>query len=376
MMEETALELRRRTIGLLLLGGAHHIMHLIPVARELETHSHIDVVIYVRKASEMTACQEILNALGATRTQIEIIKPHWLISWIYPKRSLVLSHLKTWRALDGLIVAERTSTVIRRFSTSKPLFIHIPHGAGDRAKSYDSRIARFDIVLAAGAKDKTRMIENGLVTEENCFVTGYIKPFAVNLIHPSTPKLFKNKNPVVLYAPHFDRTLSSWDDFGPALLEAFSKRKDMNFIIAPHLRLFAGKNAPSKELFDRFKNCENVHVDLGSQASTDMSYTRAADIYIGDVSSQVYEFLSKPKPCIFIGDEATEWQGNPDYAHWSYGPVCHSASDVMTALSTVEADLPRFRRRQEQGCLSAKGEIDWNPIYRASEVIINLLARA
>ena len=107
-----------------------------------------------------------------------------------------------------------------------------------------------------------------------------------------------------------------------------------------------------------------------------MSYTRAADIYIGDVSSQVYEFLSEPKPCIFIGRPDTAWLDNPDYAHWSYGPVCHSATDVMTALSTAQADLPAYRQVQEQGCLAAKGEASWDPIKRASDVIVDLLARA
>ena len=360
----------------MLLGGLHHILHLIPVARDLEQQPHIDVVIYVRKISEREHCQKILKALGATRTQIKIFKPNPLVSWIYPKRSLVLSNIKTWRALDVLIVAERTSTILRRIFKRLPILIHIPHGAGDRAKSYDSRIAHFDYVLAAGAKDKRRMIELDLQTDATCFATGYIKPFAVNLIQPKPPKFFKNDNPVVLYNPHFDRGLSSWNDFGEALLDAFTKHKDMNFIFAPHMRLFSGKNQPSKDMFETLKSHENILIDLGSEHSANMTYTRAADIYLGDVSSQVYEFLSTPKPCIFIGHEETNWKNNPDYAHWSYGPVCHSVEDVMTALSTAEADLPAYRAAQEDGCLAAKGEPDWDPIKRASDVIVEILKRA
>ena len=41
----------------------------------------------------------------------------------------------------------------------------------------------------------------------------------------------------------------------------------------------------------------NLRFDPGSPASTDMTYTRAADIYLGDVSSQVYEFIAEPRPC-------------------------------------------------------------------------------
>ena len=34
-----------------------------------------------------------------------------------------------------------------------------------------------------------------------------------------------------------------------------------------------------------------------------MTYTKQADIYLGDVSSQVYEFMLKPRPCIFFNPE-------------------------------------------------------------------------
>ncbi len=360
----------------MLLGGMHHILHLIPVARDLETHDYIDVIIFVRSQREFELCQNILKALGATRTQIKIFKPNPLLSWIYPKRTLVLSNIKIWRTLDILILAERTSTILRGVFKRLPILIHIPHGAGDRAKSYDSRIAHFDYVLTAGAKDKRRMIEQDLVTDETCFVTGYIKPFAVNSIQPEPPKLFENDNPVVLYNPHFEPEFSSWNDFGEELLYAFTKHKDMNFIVAPHMRLFSGKNPPSRELIERFKRHDNILIDLGSERSTDMSYTRAADIYLGDVSSQVYEFLSAPKPCVFIGHEDTDWENNPDYAHWSYGPVCHSVADVMAALSTAEADLPTYRDVQEKGCLEAKGKPNWDPIKRASDVIVEILKSA
>lgn len=360
----------------MLLGGLHHILHLIPIAKGLEAHEHIDVIVYVRTKREGDACQRVLSNLGAARAQIEIIKPNPLIGWIYPKRSLVLSNIKIWRSLDALIVVERTSTVLRRFFKNLPIFIHIPHGVGDRAKSYDTRIARFDYVLVGGSKDKSRMLDLNLVTETNCSVVGYIKPFAVNLIDPAPLKLFKNSNPVVLYTPHFNRNLSSWDAFGEGLLKAFSNRTDLNFIIAPHMRLFGSKKPPAKDIFKTLSTCENIHIDLGGERSTDMSYTRAADIYLGDVSSQVYEFLSHPKPCIFIGSKDVRWKDNPDYAHWTYGPVCHSVADVMTALSTAQQDLGHYAAAQETGCLAAKGSPDWDPIQRASDTVVDILNKA
>ena len=37
-----------------------------------------------------------------------------------------------------------------------------------------------------------------------------------------------------------------------------------------------------------------------------MSYL-SADVYLGDVSSQVYEFIYKPRPCLFLNSNEIEW---------------------------------------------------------------------
>ena len=72
----------------------------------------------------------------------------------------------------------------------------------------------------------------------------------------------------------------------------------------------------------------NVRIDRGSEASIDMSYTEAADVYIGDVSSQVYEFLRRPRPCIFVNLGGVDWRGNDHYAHWHLGQVIERAEEL------------------------------------------------
>ena len=365
----------RKTVGLLLVGGPHHILHLVPIAAALETYSHIDIDVFVATDSEAQACQSVLTALNATRTQIRVLKTNALAKRISLKLGFLLSHLKIWKNLDALIVVERTSTILRYFTRALPPFIHIPHGAGDRAKSYDRRIRHFDHVLVAGEKDKKRMIALGLVTHETCEVTGYIKPFAVKQIHPTAPRVFENTHPTVLYNPHFSKELSSWEGFGLDLLEAFSNTPEMNFIFAPHIRLFANQREDMRRRVEAFSKFKNIHIDLGSPKSSDMSYTRAANIYLGDVSSQVYEFLAHPKPCIFITKPETQWQGNPDYAHWSYGPVCHSVSNVMQAMNHAMPSLANYAQAQTAGILAAKGDPSWNPIRRAADTVKTILGK-
>src|SRR3546814_13029462 len=72
---------------------------------------------------------------------------------------------------------------------------------------------------------------------------------------------------------------------------------------------------------ERYRNCAHMLIDTGSARSCDMSYARAADLYLGDASSQVYEFLLRPRPCVFLDTHATTWQNDPNYQHWLAGPV-------------------------------------------------------
>jgi len=372
-MKKSHIALPDKTIGLLLVGGLHHIFHLVPIVAGLEKIDTLKTVIYVRSIAEKEACARLLKGLAVGSIDIKILESRPLAKRLSPKLSFLLGHLKIWKKLDAIIVVERTSTILRYISRKLPPLIHIPHGAGDRAKSYDSRIRHFDHVLVAGEKDKNRMISLGLVTPENCHVTGYIKPYAVKQLNPNRPSFFNNANPTVLYNPHFATKLSSWTEFGKPLLDAFAKHKDFNFIVAPHIRLFSKAEDTEKAAILAFEEFDNIHVDLGSEQSTDMSYTRAADIYLGDVSSQVYEFLSEPKPCIFIANADVNWQGNPDYAHWRYGPVCHSAAEVMTALNEAAQTLPNYAKAQAEGCRAAKGDPDWNPIERAARIVSDIL---
>ena len=362
-----------KTVGLCLLGGTHQILHLIPIAAELSKYENIETIIFVTSEEERMMSASVLSGLGKDSADIRILKANPTLFAVFQKLGVLFTNMKRLKRLDALIVAERTSTILRYTSRSFPLFIHIPHGAGDRAKSYDSRIRHFDHVLAAGEKDKARMIELGLVSEETCHVTGYIKPFAVRQLGRESPRLFKTEKTTVLYNPHFSQDLSSWQTFGSDLLDRFAAAPHLNFIFAPHMRLFQNAAPDRRAALGAYAKYPNIHIDLGSAFSTDMTYTRAADIYLGDVSSQVYEFLSKPKPCVFLGSKDVIWRENPDYAHWHYGRVCHSVGAVMTALDAAHIDHDTYVEIQKSGCLAAMGHPDWNPIERAAKVVKSLL---
>jgi hypothetical protein len=63
----------------------------------------------------------------------------------------------------------------------------------------------------------------------------------------------------------------------------------------------------------KYRGADNIHIDTGSLASTDMTYTLAADIYLDAVSSPVYAFLCRSRPCVFLNENDVARQDDPDY---------------------------------------------------------------
>jgi hypothetical protein len=95
-------------------------------------------------------------------------------------------------------------------------------------------------------------------------------------------------------------------------------------------------------------NATNVFIDMGSVRSINMGYTDGADVYIGDVSSQVYEFLRRPRPCIFLNFHGIDWKGNENYAHWKLGQVINRPEDLAAALERAGDLQPQFVEAQRR----------------------------
>jgi hypothetical protein len=251
------------------------------------------------------------------------------------------NNLDFFRSLDALIVTERTSLALKsEFGLSKPKIILIDHGAGDRAIGFGSSAALFDHILAAGPKIRDRMIRDAGVAADKVTITGYPK-FDGNFTTTRPFKFQTNSRPIVLYNPHVSPHLSSWYKQGRAVLDYFLASDRYNLIFAPHIMMFERRIAISVDrlrinmpgrLGRKYLTAPNIHVDLGSVALTNMAYTNCADVYLGDASSQVYEFLRTPRPCVFMNPHHIEHMGDPNFAHWQAGPVIGAASSLGAAL--------------------------------------------
>lgn len=322
-------------IGFLALAQAHQHLHWIPGALGLAKRPGVQV-----------------DVLCASRANLDFIRGH------DPEKLLRLRFLPTPRrskdglfsipkrrltailfhplmlAYDALVTTETSSSVLKRLPWFKVPLIHLKHGAGDAEAGYNPKHRYFDLTMVNGVKDKQRLIDRGLASADQIAVVGYAK-FE---IEPAPERLFADDRPVALYNAHAKAPDSTWFDHAPAIVAAMEVLPHWNFIVAPHVKATGGQVVTSA--------ARNILIDRGSRRSIDMSYTHAADVYIGDVSSQVYEFIRSPRPCIFLNLGQAEWREREKYSHWHFGEVIEDIAELGAALGRAASLLAGYEPLQ------------------------------
>lgn len=346
----------------------HQVAHSLPIALVL-ARDYLDVeVVLATSNNTLDAAVDRLMSTDAkdhvtrVRLRLNSLLRRWLSPALNPllpfdKVALYGDNLPFFRSLDALVVTEKTSLLLKsRYGLNHLRMIYCQHGAGDRAIGFNAETARFDHSLASGPKIRDRLIRDASVPATRISITGYPK---FDLLPASPPRLPMQANgrPTVLYNPHPAPHLSSWYAMGQSILRYFRDSTHYNLIFAPHVMLFQRRWVPSIEPVGLRRvgrvpsdvlNCPHVHIDLGSPASTDMVYTQAADIYLGDVSSQIYEFIQCPRPCIFLNPRRLSWQDNPNFAHWTTGPVISSIAELDEALTCESATFEMYYQVQQK----------------------------
>lgn len=368
-------------IAILLTGGIHQSLHLLPLAAPLAAAGHRVSVFALSEPTRAFCDHYIANGEtpGVTVSLLEPGPVERLLLRFTSKPVLkavrLVERAGALRGFAAILAAERTSTLLKRWHLLKTPLIHIPHGAGDRRVSYDPRSRLFDFHIVSGPKDKRRFIEERLGTPENIVESGSIKLAALARRPIAAPPLFAAHRPIVLYNPHFEPKLGSWQRIGIELLELFSKDNRFNFILAPHIRLREQLKPAAVARIEAYAS-PHLHIDLGSERSCDMTYTRMADIYLGDVSSQIYEFLATPKPCVFLNAVNARYEDDPDFRMWALGEVAATAPQAMAAIARGRARHPEFADRQKLYFADAMGS-DWrNAPQIAADAVLAFLRRS
>jgi hypothetical protein len=367
----------------------HQIPHTVPVAAALARRG-VDVHILASSPEQRETARALLPPDVPVRFRDLTLSPVSRIAnaglrHVAPFKRLAIlrENVGVFRDYDALVVPETTTTMLRtRFGLRDVPLIYIPHGAGDGAAGFQTVTRQFDLVLLSGEKVRDRMASASLIRAGHHAVIGYPK-FDLTLGR-AVERFFDNDLPTVLYNPHFNPRISSWYPFGRAVLEWFA-REDCryNLIFAPHVMLF--QRLLHTSLIHRkigwrgrvpaaLRHHPRILIDLGSRRSVDMSYLRAADLYLGDVSSQIYEWIETPRPAVFFNTGEAERAANLDFRHWALGEVIGGMDALPGALARSFAAPDAMAVAQRQAFLETFSVTDRPAGERGAEAILAHLA--
>jgi hypothetical protein len=383
MNTESAVAGHRRKICFLFIAQPHQVLHSLPIALALARGwPELEVEIVATSQTQLDYVADLIARLDAPPLPQRLLGPSWLRmirrkgASIPLKSPILAANLPVFAGYDAIVTPERTTALLHSLGVRKTKLVYTQHGAGDRGGPFEPRLRRFDLVMASGVKLYDRIVGEGLAEPEDCAIVGYPKFDIVEALGPPQAPQFPRTRPVVLYNPHFDPQLSSWPNEGLKVLEAFAADDRYNLIFAPHVRLFDHDN-PDRAQLSRFALATNIRIDLAGPAMIDMTYTRAADVYLGDVSSQIYEFLRTPRPCVFINAHGVAWEGQEDYRAWRFGPVVGRGAQVLDAVDRSRADHVRAYRAEQEIGFAETFDLrpDKSSSERAAEAIVRTLDR-
>jgi hypothetical protein len=374
-------------IGFSLIGGSHQFLHGLPVAAALSRRPGVTVTLYVTSKDDARIARDMMAELGAFETTVQLMELPPAVERL-AGRSGWKSVAKTMRLLwwsrhmrkcDCIVALERTSALLTRLPGRCPLLVQIPHGVGGARRAggggIDRRFASFDLALVAGEADRRTTVALGLMPPERVIAVGQVKLAGLSRLGKlKRHRLFANDRPTILYNPHFHPRRGSWDQFGRDLIRAVAEDGTFNLIVAPHMRLFADLRHDEGAALEALSDPDWLLVDTSSQRLVDMTYTLGADIYLGDFSSQLYEWLAIPRPCVFIdqlGDGGIDDTKLPGM--WKLGETVTSPGDLMPALRRASEAHPMYSPLQIEAMRDAVGDVNVDAAELAADQILALL---
>ena len=366
-------------IAFLYIAEAYQCYHGAAIGIELASRPGVRVVSYFNDPEAPHHLERVRHAFEAPPMDYRALARSPLTVGLQSLRRLGMFKdlvLRDNRAAldryDAIFAVENSVAAARRVGITRPALIYSPHGFGDRARGFIPRIATFDLVLLAGPKTEHRMLAEGLVRPGHYALTGSVKLETADWLVATGPALFARPRPTVLYNPHKEPRLTSWTRFVEPMLAGFAAQDALNLIVAPHVKLFRRRRVAVRDAW-RARSDANMLVDPGSDRSVDTSYLAAADIYVGDVSSQVYEFLARPRPCVFLNAHGIRWQDDPSFAHWHLGDVIETPDALMPAIAAAPFRHHLYRGRQEALAAQSLGDRSPGAARRAADAILAFL---
>lgn len=268
------------------------------------------------------------------------------------------------------VCAEQTSLWIPALLPFHPTrFVKTSHGVGSMSARDDRRRHAAALTFVPSERERQTYLDRGMLPRR-IVATGYVK----SAFRQRTParSLFASEKPILLYTPHWQPHRSSWWTWGRQIVEMLAGLKGWNVIVAPHQRLIE-KDRALPAILGGVADRPHVHVDWRSFAAVDGSYTRAADLYLGDSSSQIVEYLTRPRPALFLNPHKTDWRTSGEHDFWACGDVVDRIEDLPASLEKARSRHPIYVEAQQDYAASSLGDTPQLSPARCADYLISLL---
>jgi hypothetical protein len=352
-------------VAFLFLGESLLIPHLLPIAEALARIApEVRIELWVRDPETETFLRERVGGSARIRRAPGFGTGR-------PQKLLLLARLlpHLWKA-RAVVCAEQTSLWIPALLPGRWRFVKTSHGVGSVSARDDRRRRAAWRMLVPSALERRTYLARGL-PPERVVATGYVKAsFQGRSFTPHFPQ----DRPIILYTPHWQRHRSSWWDWGRRIVTMLAGQERFNVILAPHQRLIE-RDPEVRAVLAQVADLPHVHADLDSFAMVDGSYTAAADIYLGDTSSQVVEFLALPRPCVFLNSQRIDWRATDDHDFWTCGEVVDDPDRIMGALDEAISVHGGYHAVQSQFAEASLGDVSAEAPMRAARVVLEAIGR-
>ena len=336
--------IEKKSVYFLFINGPHHVYHLIePALRFASTKKdyasvfisgnpvNTSIIINSQRQSPLAEFELVDIPLPFRYRFIKSYKSKKYPP-VYTRIPKIISRIEDATAIVG--TSHDIPKIIDEYKIRGPKLFYLYHGTGTREYGFDSAFDGFDYILAPGPYHRDRLIKENICDKNKIVMTGQPKFDWITKHHQSDKKLFNNDNPIFYYNPHWDMSLSSYLEWRSFILEFFRQNSDYNLIFSPHplVKHLSKKRKYAIEI--ESETADNIIIDLDSNKQINGTYNAVADVYIGDVSSVVTEWINyRPRPCIFINAHKVKWNENKSYEMWNYGTVVDDNRDFRKVVS-------------------------------------------
>ncbi len=317
----------------------HQIYHSLFVAIELSNLQAEYEVAVLSTSAEATKIIETELAVIPNRIKFIIINhPGYRSADFNVNWFVLLCRLRMHRP-KAVVVTDFYDNVFRQLGI-KTFWAYLPHGFVNRKFGDDPHLHDYDLVLLPGEKEQ-RELEERIGPLKNAVVAGYAKLDYFRYHPAQATGLFRETKPVVIYNPHFDPNVTSFFDQGRELLESLSASGKYNVIFMPHPDL-ARRVQPLLAELAKLPN-----IAIAERSKINLDYMAAADIYLTDVSSSVFEWLYFNKPVLFFNTKKIVWQHNRYYLSWVLGEVVETVPSMLEGIDQALKGPDNFHQQRE-----------------------------